>query len=348
MHPFLLNRSSVLLYIVLWILIGAASSFFFAQGTAIPIFCTAYAGLGGLSLSTWFIVRSIGIRMMRPSMLIGVGVVSSAFIAALWLAGFHALMRWFSDPLLQTSFSSQFPTIGFTGGILTLLVFAIHLLLLSAQEQRTQREESIQLKVLAREAELRALRSQIDPHFLFNSLNSISALATTDGNKTREMTIALSEYLRITLQQGSEKMIPLREELGLIQRYLDIEKIRLGSRLRVLMDIAEDATDVLLPPLLIQPLVENALRHGIGSLLEGGTIFIKAEVRHLFLVMEIDNPFDDAETPAHSSGMGQQNVRQRLAVAYQNEAEMTISQTDERYTVRLRIPCELSVQKSLV
>jgi LytS/YehU family sensor histidine kinase len=158
------------------------------------------------------------------------------------------------------------------------------------------------------------------------------------------MTIALSEYLRTTLQQGSEKMISLREELGLVQRYLDIEKIRLGSRLRVLMDIAEDAPGILLPPLLIQPLMENALRHGIGSLLEGGTISIKAEVRHPFLILEIENPFDASDTSTRSSGMGQQNVLQRLAVAYQNEAEMSISKTDGQYAVRLRIPCEHEMQ----
>jgi len=135
MHPFLSNRSSVLLYIVLWILIGAASSFS-SHRNGNPDFLYGICRSWGIVVEHMVIVRSIGIRMMRPSMLIGCRVVSSAFIAALWLAGFLCL-----DAVVRRSAPSRFillpiPTIGFTGGILTLLVFAIHLLLLSAQEQR--------------------------------------------------------------------------------------------------------------------------------------------------------------------------------------------------------------------
>lgn len=275
---------------------------------------------------------------MRPSMLIGIGIVSSVVITSFWLAGFYVLVQSSGDTLLRTAVLTQFRTIGFTGAIMSLLVFAIHLLLLSAQEQRIQQEEAIQLKMLAREAELRALRTQIDPHFLFNSLNSISALALNDGKRTREMTVALSEYLRATLTQGSQDFVSLQDEGELVERYLSIEKIRLGNRLQVSIDISPATLQAQIPPLLLQPLVENSLRHGIASLIEGGMLTITAMMHNTDVIVEIKNPFDPSDRSARSRGMGQDNVRRRLAAAFPDLSHLSTAADERYYTVTLRFP----------
>src|SRR5947209_11844489 len=181
---------------------------------------------------------------------------------------------------------------------------ALHYVLVSFQTSEEAETRAQQAHVLAREAELKALKAQINPHFLFNSLNSISALATVDGVRAREMCIRLSDFLRSTLSLGEKETISFAEELALIKTYLDVEKVRFGSRLRVEQNIEGDCQHCAVPPLVLQPLIENAIKHGIASLVNGGTIRLDARYDDGFLRLIIENEFD-AETPAaRKHGLG--------------------------------------------
>ena len=162
---------------------------------------------------------------------------------------------------------------------------ALHYVLLAIEAARKAAVE-------ARDAELRALKAQINPHFLFNSLNSITALTSSDPGRAREMCIRLADFLRSTLGMGERDTVAWHEELNLAQTYLDVEQIRFGSRLQVEMQTAEDCRNCRVPPLLLQPLVENSIRHGIATLTEGGTIRVQSRLHDGQLRVTVENLFD--------------------------------------------------------
>jgi two-component system, LytTR family, sensor histidine kinase AlgZ len=192
--------------------------------------------------------------------------------------------------------------------------------------------------VLATEAELRALRSQITPHFLFNSLNSINALTSSDPPGARRMCLLLSDFLRGTLQVSSHERIPLAQELLLIDQFLAIEQVRFGERLLVERAIDDDAFRRLLPPLLLQPLVENAVTHGISNMLEGGTVRITARGEGNRLIVAIENPRDPEARRRAGAGMGLANVRRRLEAAYGRDATVNVEAAPDRFRVELSLP----------
>ena len=150
---------------------------------------------------------------------------------------------------------------------------------------------------------MRALKAQVNPHFLFNSLNSISALTSSDASKAREMCILLGDFLRRTLGLGEKAAIPLEEELSLIRAFLAVEKVRFGSRIQMEENIDKAALTVPVPPLLLQPLVENAVVHGIANLVEGGWIRLDVRSQNGDLAITVENSFDPEAPPRRKSGV---------------------------------------------
>ena len=150
--------------------------------------------------------------------------------------------------------------------LLYLLSVALHYVLLSMESSKEAETREQEALTLARESELKALKAQINPHFLFNSLNSISALATVDGQRARDMCIKLSDFLRTTLKLGEKQRITLADELALAKAYLEVEQVRFGARLRVEIDADADCDQCVVPSLVLQPLVENAVKHGIAGI----------------------------------------------------------------------------------
>ena len=166
-----------------------------------------------------------------------------------------------------------------------------------AEEAREASVRAAEARSLARDAELHALRMQINPHFLFNSLHSIAALTTVDSARAREMCIKLSDFLRSSLGLGQREIIPLSEELALARSYLEVEQVRFGARLQFTEDIQESCQDCAVPVLLLQPLVENAVKHGIAGLVEGGAVRLSVERLGGSVHVAVENGFDaDAPT----------------------------------------------------
>jgi LytS/YehU family sensor histidine kinase len=240
---------------------------------------------------------------------------------------------------LDSMLSRTPPNLAVLAGMVSLiyiLSIAIHYVVLSAQASQ-------QAEILARAAELKALKSQLNPHFLFNSLNSISALTSIDAARARDMCIRLADFLRTSLRLGECASVRFSEEMELARMYLDVEQVRFGQRLRVMTDIDNQCAECALPPLLIQPLVENAIKHGVATMAEGGEISMRAtwsaagDIR-----FEIENTFDP-EAPARrigtqNQGIGLRNVRDRLRARYGTRAEMSIQPEPGRYRVVLTIP----------
>jgi LytS/YehU family sensor histidine kinase len=196
----------------------------------------------------------------------------------------------------------------------------------------------MQVQVLARDAELRSLRSQLDPHFLFNCLHSISALTTADPPAARRMCLLLGEFLRETLALGSESRITVARELKLVDRFLSVERIRFGDRLDVDLAADAEAEACLVPPLLLQPLVENAVTHGIAHLLERGTIRIAASRTPGRLSIVVENPCDPDRPRRTGTGVGVSNVRARLQALYGGEAMMKSSEQGGIWRMEVSFP----------
>jgi len=235
-------------------------------------------------------------------------------------------------------FADETPTFLVVGVLVYLLAVAVHYLVLALETAREAEVRGVQARVLAREAELRALRAQVDPHFLFNSLNSISALTSEDPAAARRMCLLLAGFLRRSLALGARERITLGEELALVADYLAIEKVRFGARVEVRQEIDEASLSCAVPPLLMQPLVENAVRHGVAHLLEGGTIGITTRREGNRIAVVIENPRDPERPTSRGEGVGLANVRDRLRSLYGDEGRTSIRANGASFRVEITLP----------
>src|SRR5690606_1189652 len=191
---------------------------------------------------------------------------------------------------------------------------------------------------LAREAELATLRQQLQPHFLFNSLNSISALAGSEPEEARKMIQQLSDFLRGTIKRDNQQITTLEDELKHLKLYLEIEKVRFGHRLKT--ELHDDPVTKLLkiPALLLQPIVENSIKFGLYDTTGEITIYIKARLENTQLVIMVQNPFDPSTTQPQGIGFGLSSVQRRLYLLYGRNDLLSTTQNNSIFTTVVRIP----------
>lgn len=203
--------------------------------------------------------------------------------------------------------------------------------------------ERLQLEVAARNAELRALLAQLNPHFLFNSLNSLRALISEDPARAQTLVTDLAQLLRYSLTAGRKTTVTLAEEMEAVRAYLKLEAARLEERLRVETQTDPEALSMPLPPMLLQTLVENAVKHGVAQRLEGGTLRIAAERRGGELRLEVENSGQLAATSS-STRMGLENARERLRLLYGGAAKLELhNQGEDSVLAEVMIPGEAAV-----
>ncbi len=208
-------------------------------------------------------------------------------------------------------------------------------------DAKEQRNTETSAQVLVREAELQKLQNQLQPHFLFNSLNSINALILIQPDRARVMVQQLSDFLRATLSRADERWITLDQEIAYLQLYLSIEKVRFGHRMDVQLDVDEQLKLWLIPPLLIQPLVENAIKFGLYGTTEKVLITMSTRREGDSLLIEISNPFDADMQPAEGSGFGLNGLRRRLYLLYTRNDLLKTTAENNRFTVQLTLPEKL-------
>ena len=348
MHPILARGSRLALYLAVWTIVGLLLAALLAGpgrlaaiqalGIAIPV-ALAYAFF---CLSAWYVARSTPLERTGTVRLVATGLTASLLSSALWLIVARGWLELFArGSTLATE--GLFPAVrtlifGF-GVLLYLLSLSVSYLLAAFEQSREAERRGLEAQVLAREAELRALRTQIDPHFLFNSLHSISALTTANPAAARRMCVLLGDFLRDSLALGSEDRITIARELELAQRFLEIERVRFGDRLRVEIDAPEDDT-WLVPPLLLQPVIENAATHGVAHVLEGGTIRIGIASGHASLTILVENPCDPDRPRRTGTGLGLANVRARLRALYGDNARVSAAEIGNVWRVEITLPAE--------
>jgi len=340
----------LLLYIVSWLALAGVLSFLLTipggvsiSGAAIIIFPMMLL-FAFVTLSSYYVCRAFPLStppFSRPLISVSAaGMISSAG----WVAGGYGLASLVVAvrPGLTSLewYTATMPVFMAIGTVLYLLTVAVTYLMITIESTRAAEKTALQLQVLAREAELKALRTQINPHFLFNSLNSISALTSSDPASARAMTIKLAEFFRTTVAFGSLDVITLEQEIALTRQFLDIEQIRFGKRLSTEIVLDPGAGSCPISPLLIQPLIENAVRHGIAGMIDGGRVTLEARRADGRLIIVIDNPADPDRRRKPGTGVGLTNVRRRIEGLYGGQATMSVENSPERFVVRLNLPVE--------
>jgi len=297
-----------------------------------------------ISLPAWYSCRIAPIQRTLIWRLLATHVVAAQILSLLWLGAGILLARALSFvPALQgieARFAERTAIVYGAGCVFYLLAVSFHYVSLAQEATHEVEARAMQTSIQARDAELKALKAQINPHFLFNSLNSISALTSIDPARARDMCVLLGDFLRLTLGLGEKTSVRLSEELDLLQKYMAIEKVRFGARLNMHEEIQEESKACLLPPLLLQPLVENAVKHGIAGLPEGGDVRLAAQRQNGRLAILVENSWDPEAPPRRSGGLGLKNVQQRLEARYGKDANLRVNTEGERFQVTLSIPAE--------
>ena len=206
------------------------------------------------------------------------------------------------------------------------------------REEREAESRKTHTEQLAREAELSRLRQQLHPHFLFNSLNSISALVGSQPAEARRMIQQLSDFLRGTLRKDDQQLVSLEEELRLLQLYMDIEKVRFSHRLSTPVEVNDDCLPLQLPPLLLQPIVENAIKFGLYDTTEAVTIRVQVKKEDRLLLIRVENPFDPQTAKPKGAGFGLESVSRRLFLIYGRNDLLSVQQDGSSFITLLKIP----------
>jgi two-component system, LytTR family, sensor histidine kinase AlgZ len=349
MHP-LLTRNRLGLYLLGWLPLAGILVFLMTSGGAlswlessvivIPL-CLLYSFI---CLSAWYTAKSAPIQRESALRLIGVHSVAAGLVSYFWMGLAWVLVAALSKTSafqgLDQRFAPKDAILFGAGYLLYLLSVSSHYVILSLEASREAEARALETSIQARDAELKALKAQINPHFLFNSLNSISALTSIDASRARDMCVLLGDFLRLTLGLGEKTSVRLSEELDLLQKYLAIEMVRFGTRLKIHEEIQEESKGCMLPPLLLQPLVENAVKHGIAVLPQGGDVRLSAQRQNGRLSLIVENSWDPEAPPRRSGGRGLNNVQRRLEARYGKDASLRVNTEGELFQVRLDLPAE--------
>ena len=348
------NRKRIVFYgALVWLLWMAFYAVFFRLqvpthnwSAAVISSVGTYTWYALISVLIWFICRRIPFGVMPAPLLMALHFVLSLVVSALWLFFVYGTWYLFAGDAIFRDFNFR-DIIGWQflfGAITYLLIVGIFYTIIYYRRFREKELGEAELKILTRDAELEALKMQINPHFLFNALNSVSALVRERPDQAREMIAGLSDLLRATLEMREKTTIPLRDELDLARQYLDIESIRFRDRLTVSEDVAPDLLDNLFPALTLQPLLENAVKHGVASHRGKGTVQLSLEKMDGAIRCTVTNKVEHGSTvpfPDVARGTGLSNIRRRLDLLYGEAALFTVDASKPgTFTVTLHIPLE--------
>jgi hypothetical protein len=348
-HPILSERRALVAYL------GASLAASYLPASVLaspgdPRFLLAVAGampptllLGVGALPVYYLCRAVPLRSSGLGNALRVhAVLGLASGVTFWgLLYFAArLLDWATPAGLSNAVERQWGALLTLGAMLYVAEVAFYTFVSSAQRARASERRAAAASLRAHEAQLALLKAQVHPHFLFNSLNAISALTVQDARTARELCVLLADFLRGSLAMGERGTVSLAEELQLARAYLDVERIRLGDRLTVDIQVSPAAAEVRIPALLLQPLIENAITHGIATCAQGGTLAVEASTTPGVLVVTVTNPFDP-HAPARrgqgSGGVGLANVSRRISACYQG-ASLTTRRDVDRFTSTLVLP----------
>jgi sensor histidine kinase YesM len=345
LHPLFSQTRILSYYLFGWLAIAALQGLVLSELAHITLWATTIdtliynCWLLLLSLSFWFPLNYADKTQKSYMQLINNVIVFIVYLA-IWLLGGWLLSDWIlkNDTDYLTFSNHILPFRALWGGVLLLLISVLYHLLRFYQDLETKNREHEILQRLIKESELKALKSQLNPHFLFNSLNSISALTITDPDKAREMINKLSDFLRYSLRNEETSFLQLSDELKNMKRYLDIEKVRFGDRLNMEIDVDDQLLAMKVPAMILQPLYENAVKHGVYESIEPVNIRTYCRSNNDLLEISIINNYDPEAISPKGEGVGLMNVQNRLKTLFRSEGLFETFCENNQFEVTLLIP----------
>lgn len=267
-------------------------------------------------------------------------VVGGVVAVSFWLGISYFLLAslFTDDPQYIIFLKSSVPWRAGIGLLYYEVMILVYYLMIFYKNNKENQLKEAELKALVKESELKSLKSQINPHFLFNSLNSISSLTMIEPAKAQEMIIKLSEFLRYTTSHKEEKLTTLDEEINNINRYLDIEKIRFGKRLAIVQKVEPSCRSMRLPGLILQPLLENAVKYGVYESTEESLIEIICSCNSSALSIVVKNQWDPDFQLNKGEGVGLRNIRSRLRIMYSRDDLFIIRKDHHNFEVNIVFP----------
>lgn len=345
-NPVLENRKTWLAYLSSWILVACIYVLQLALTTNVPLY-----KITGESLIVNGLFAAMGIVLWYPlfygkpenektANFIIRHIFACLTAVGIWIGILYLLLYgvFGSDPDYRTYLNESLVLKAATGILYYWLIILAYYLLLFYRNMKKGLVKEAELKTLVKESELSSLKSQINPHFLFNSLNSISSLTMIHPEKAQEMIIKLSEFLRYSISNKDENLTTLLAELENMNRYVDIEKIRFGERLNIVQQIDKEALELKLPGLILQPVMENAVKYSIYQITGKTDIELVCKSQPGLLFITVKNPYDPDAGLNKGAGFGLQNIRNRLRIIYNRDDLMDIQKDLHFFEIRIAIP----------
>jgi two-component system, LytTR family, sensor kinase len=345
-NPFINDKKFTASYFAVWFFICVAQIFLIALVLDIKlypaildsiVFNSIYMVFG---LGIWYTVQFNSLENYTTIKIFLNHIVASVITAGLWVAisGFSA-GKIVTDDQIYTQFLMKSLIWRFLIGILFYIalvsVFYVIIYYRNFQEKLLREAE---LSSLVKEAELNALKYQINPHFIFNSLNSISSLTISNPQRAQDMTIKLSSFLRSTLAKNEKQKSKLSDEINAGKLYLDIEKIRFTDKFEFIEEVKTECKELEVPSMILQPLFENAIKHGVYESLEKVTIKLSCGMDKEYFKIIVENNFDPEAVPKKGSGIGIKNIQNRMKLIYNQDNLVTVEKKNNIFTVIIYIP----------
>jgi two-component system, LytTR family, sensor kinase len=345
-NPIIKERAYLIAYSGIWCVIAIIHILMltlfqgFSLGMALTESVITNLLLALIGLGLWFPVFFSNLEKESIVNFIIKHLVACALAVGLWVMTDYAILNAFfaSHVEYKQFLVSSLPWRAGIGALFYGSIILVYYLIINYQNFKDKVTREAELKALIRESELNSLKSQINPHFLFNSLNSISSLTMISPEKAQEMIIKLSEFLRYSLSNKDEKLTTLRDEIANLTRYLDIEKVRFGKRLNVINNINENCFDHKLPGLILQPLVENAIKYGVHESIDKTDIELSCTCNERNLRVSVRNQYDAEFHYKKGAGIGIQNIRSRLKIMYGRDDLLSIVKSGNTFEVTIVFP----------
>ena len=343
----IINKYSLVFYWIVPVTLGIIQASYNIYFEILPVGISLVDGtvfgflLGAFGMAIWFVVKYNSPDEKHFAQLISTHLAASIILSLAWAYSSALITRsLIAFPEYLTYQENNLPNRIFIGFIFYTLMATVFYLYIFYRKNKEKIDREVELKQEVREAVLRALKSQINPHFLFNSLNSIASLTLTNPEKAHEMVIALSDFMRYSLRKQHNEMVALNEEINHIRLYLQIEKIRFGDKMAYSFQVEPDCLDCQIPTLLLQPLFENAVKYGVYEASEQVDISLVARKEGDHTLLVLTNNFDKEAAPVKGEGIGLKNVQERLRLVYNSNNLMEIKEVDGRFVITIYLPCE--------
>ena len=343
-NPVTGNRKYLLIYIFIWALISGAHILFLVQYFSYTLYLAVIDSLISnllfmiLGIGIWYIVRYNDFEIKNFINLIAIHLISAFILVLIWISLANFIIDIvYVTPDSQSQGNTLVPGKIILGILYYMVIVLIYYLMIYYQnfKQRIEREGRVEARY--KEAELNTLKAQINPHFIFNSLNSVSSLTISDPKAAQEMIVKLSDFFRMTLKREQTQFAYLEEEINFSKVYFEIEKIRFGDKLNYHVNCSKKFYNKQVPHLILQPLLENAIKHGVQESIDQVDINLDCSEERSYLILSLMNQFDP-EYNSVGQGIGLNNVRDRLRIIYEQDNLLEISKQKGKFKVLVKIP----------